>query len=111
MVQSASGPRSPVRTRTTVSTGTDHTFRRPDLPGPRGPDDRVDDRVGLRVLDDDLDPDLGHQVDLVLGAPVDLGVPALTPVAAGLGDGQPVHTERLERGLDLVQLERLDDRR
>ncbi|WP_434097447.1 deoxyribodipyrimidine photo-lyase, partial [Streptomyces massasporeus] len=35
----------------------------------------------------DLETDLGHQVDLVLGAAVHLGVTALPAVAAGLAHG------------------------
>ena len=68
-------------------------------------------KVRLEVLvDDDLDPHLGDQVDLVLGAAVDLGVAALAPVAAGLADGQTGHAHLLEGGLDLVEAVRLDDR-
>src|SRR6266540_530271 len=48
-----------------------------DPAGLRGADDRVDDRVDVGVVDDDLDPDLGHQRDVVLRAPVDLGMALL----------------------------------
>jgi hypothetical protein len=37
-------------------------------------------------------------------------VAALAPVPTGLRDGQPVHADVLEGGLDLVEAVRLDDR-
>src|SRR4029077_13682057 len=40
---------------------------------------------------------------------VHLRVPALPAVSACFGDRQAVDAERLQRGLDVVQLERLDD--
>ena len=42
-------------------------------------------------FDEDVDARLGHEVDGVLGAPVHLGVAALTPVSAGLRNGQSLH--------------------
>ncbi len=81
-----------------------------DLAGAGGLDDDFDELFGVLVLDEDLDTDLGDQVDGVLGAPVDLGVAALPPVTAGLGDGEPVDAEGLEGLLDLVQPVRLHDR-
>src|SRR5690606_15792914 len=82
-----------------------------DLVGAGGLDDHVDDVVGVLGVDEDLDPQLGHQVDLVLGAAVDLGVALLAAVAAGLADGHALDPEGLQGLLDLVQLERLDDGR
>ena len=41
------------------------------------------------VVDGDLDPALREEVDLVLGAPVGLGVAALAAEAAGVADRQP----------------------
>src|SRR6185437_12152331 len=87
---------------------------RPDLAvadpaGLRRLDHDPDEVVGVLVLAQDLDPDLRHHVDPVLGAAVHLRVPALPAVPARLGDRQAVDAERLERGLDVVQLERLDD--
>lgn len=70
-----------------------------DLAGPGGLDDDLDELFGVLVLDEDLDADLGDQVDGVLGAPVDLGVAALPPVTAGLGDGEPLDSEGLEASL------------
>src|SRR5215813_2017908 len=88
---------------------------RPDLAvaypaGLRRLDHHADQVVGVLVLTQDLDANLRHQVDLVLGPAVHLRVPALPAVPACLGDGQAVDAERLQRGLDVVQLEWLDDR-
>src|SRR5215469_10191523 len=52
-----------------------------------------------------------YQVDLVLGATVYLGVTALPAVSARFTDCHAVHAERLQRRLDIVELERLDDSR
>src|SRR2546429_386160 len=87
---------------------------RPDLAvadpaGMRRLDHHADEVVGVLVLAEDLDPDLRHQVDLVLSTAVHLRVPALPAVSACFGDRQAVDAERLQRGLDVVQLERLDD--
>ncbi len=48
-----------------------------DLAGGGGLDDQVDDAVGLGLVGDDLELHLRHEVDLVLGAAVGLGVAAL----------------------------------
>src|SRR5512145_1647051 len=47
-------------------------------------DDDPHDVVGVCVVDHDLDADLGHEGDVVLRAPVHLGVALLTAVAADL---------------------------
>ncbi len=44
-------------------------------------------------LGEDLDADLGHEVDGVLGAPVDLGVAPLAAESLDLGHGHTLHTE------------------
>src|SRR5208282_2538206 len=61
------------------------------------------------VVAQDLNADLRYQVDLVLSPAVHLRVPALPAVSACFCDRQAMDAERLERGLDVVQLERLDD--
>ena len=61
------------------------------------------------VRNDDLDLDLGQEVDGVLAAPVELGVALLASEAAHLGHGHADHPDRGERFLDVVELERLDD--
>ncbi len=57
----------------------------------------------------DLDLHLGQEVDHVFGAPVELGVALLAAKALHLDDGQALDADVLERFLDLVELERLDD--
>src|SRR5437763_3274281 len=59
-----------------------------DLAGAGSLDDRVGHPLGLVVVDEDLERDLGNELDGVLGAPVHLGVAALAPEAAHLRDGQ-----------------------
>src|SRR3954454_647010 len=49
-----------------------------DLAGASRFEKLLDHPVDIAVGDEDLDPDLGHEVDGVLGAPVHLRVPALT---------------------------------
>src|SRR5512132_617937 len=81
-----------------------------DLAGAGGLRERVDDAVHLLVVAKHLDLDLRDEVDLVLGAPVDLGVPALPPEPLDVGRGEPVHAQVLQRLLDLVEPMRFDDR-
>src|SRR5690606_6712611 len=95
----------------------DHRVDRPrpdlagaDLAGVGGLDDGVVDLLVVVLLDADLDPDLGHQVHLVLGAAVDLGVAALPAVPARLAHRHALDAGLLQRRLDVVELERLDDR-
>src|SRR5690606_27327389 len=80
-----------------------------DLAGARRLGDGVDDAVDLRVVDHHLDAGLGHEVDLVLGAPVDLGVPALTAEAPSLDGGETGDADLAQRLLHVLELERLDD--
>src|SRR3954454_13035053 len=72
-------------------------------------DDDVDDVGGVRVADQDLEPDLRYEVHLVLRAAVHLDVATLASVALDLGEGQTGDPEGLERRLHLVELEGLDD--
>src|SRR5262249_23032427 len=78
-----------------------------DPSGLRGLGDDVDDVGGVTVVDDDLDADLRHQGDVVLRAPVDLGVALLPPVAADLADRHAGHPEGLEGLADVLPLVRL----
>src|SRR2546423_2501994 len=94
----------------------DHLFHRrdpdlavADLVGAGGGDDGAGHTLDLAVVAQDLDPHLGHEVDRVLRAPVDLGVAALAAEALGLRDGHAVDAEAPEGLLGLVELERLDD--
>src|SRR5437762_422916 len=59
---------------------------------------------------DDLDLDLREEVHRVLAAPIQLRVALLAAETAHLGDGHADHADAGERLLDVVQLERLDDR-
>src|SRR5205807_126443 len=56
----------------------------PDLPGPGRRSDDVHDLLHLRRLDEDLDLDLGHEVDLVLRATEHLALAALAAVTLHL---------------------------
>src|SRR6266550_1282149 len=80
-----------------------------DLVGAGGGDDGAGHPVDLAVVDQDLDPHLGHEVDRVLRAPVDLGVAPLTAEALDLRDGHAGDAEAPESLLGFIQLERLDD--
>src|SRR5262245_8376781 len=75
-----------------------------------GADDRRADLVDEVVGDDDLDLDLGQEVDGVLRAAIQLGVALLAPEAPHLGDGHPDDADLGERLLHVVELEGLDDR-
>ena len=81
-----------------------------DLAGRGGLDDGVHDAGGVELADDDLDADLGHEVHLVLRTAVDLGVAALAAEALDLADREAGDADQLECVLDVVELERLDDR-
>ena len=91
-----------------VSTGTTQTLPSPIRPVRAALTTTSMTSPASVVLDEHLDPHLGHEVDGVLGAPVDLGVAPLPAVAAGLGDRQALDAEGLQRRLDLVELVRLD---
>src|SRR3954447_13454579 len=82
-----------------------------DLAGAGGLDDGVDDLVREGVVGDDLHPDLRHEVDRVLGTAVDLGVALLAAVALDLAHRHPQHPDLLQGTLDVLEDERLDDRR
>src|SRR5829696_2124085 len=63
-------------------------------------DDRVHHGVDLTVVDDDLDGNLGNEVDLVLRTSVRLGVATLAAEPAHLGDGHAGDGDRLQGVLD-----------
>src|SRR5215213_1918705 len=81
-----------------------------DLAGGGGLDDRVDHASGVQFAHHDLDPHLRYEVHLVLRPAVDLGVAALATEALDLAHREPRDADEFERVLDVVQLERLDDR-
>src|SRR4029450_7980871 len=80
-----------------------------DLAGASRFDELLDHPIDITVVDEDLDPDLWNEVDRVLGAPVDLRVPALTAEPLDVGDREALHPEVLDGVLHVVDLERLDD--
>src|SRR5579871_3350341 len=82
-----------------------------DPAGLRRLGDDVDQVVHVLVVANDFHSHLGHEVDLVLGASVDLGVTALPAVAARFTDCHAMYAECLKRRLDVVKLEGLDDSR
>ena len=82
-----------------------------DLAGLGRPHDGV--QHGLQSLSsrhDDLDLDLGDEIDLVLGAAVHFGVALLAAETADLGDGHAHDALLGQRVLDVVELEMPDDR-
>ena len=81
-----------------------------DLAGARRLDDRLDRALDQRVGDDDLDLDLGQEIDDVFGAAVELGVALLAAESLDLGDRQAGDADFGQRLAHLVELERLDDR-
>ena len=70
----------------------------------------VHDVARVGVVDEDLELHLGDEAHLVLGAAVDLGVAALATVPLDLADRHALDPEGLESGLDVVELEGLEDR-
>src|SRR6185312_1482319 len=73
--------------------------------------DDVHQVPGLFVGGEDLDANLGVQVHRIFGSPVDFGVAALSPVAVGTADRQPLDAEALQRVADIVELFGPDDGR
>src|SRR5688572_20020529 len=81
-----------------------------DVAGLRGRGDDLGDLVDDLVRHDDLHLDLGEEVDRVLAAAIQLGVALLTPEPPHLGHRHANHADAGEGFLDVVELERLDDR-
>src|SRR2546426_421486 len=72
-----------------------------DLSRSRGLADDLDEAVDGVVVGHHFDLDLRDELDLVLGAPVDLGVATLTPKPARLGNGHPLDALTFDRFLNL----------
>src|ERR1041385_1090405 len=89
--------------------GRDEDFAVAELARARGLRDGGDDRLLNLVGDDDLDLDLGHELDLVLRAAIGLCVAALPPVALHLADGHPDNVQLLQGVLHRLQKVRPDD--
>src|ERR1700758_4521249 len=90
--------------------GADPDFAVTDLASARRLNDAVHDLVDDRVVDDDLDPNLRHEIDRVLGTPVNLGVALLPSVALDFADGHAQDAGLLQAGFDVVEGERFHDR-
>src|SRR5262245_14125609 len=81
-----------------------------DLARPRVLQDHVDHLIDAIVVHGDLELHLGNEVDRILGAAVDLGVPALPAEALGLDRRDAGDAGLAERLGDVVQDVRLDNR-
>src|SRR5205085_6421563 len=81
-----------------------------DLAGPGGRHDQLDDLVHAVVLGEHLDLHLRHEVDLVLGAAIDLGVPALSSEPLRFDCGEAAYAGLAQAFLYVVQSVWLDDR-
>src|SRR5690349_17116275 len=73
-----------------------------DLIGPRHLADGLEDSLDLVVIDDDLEGELRHQIDGVLGSSVELAVPALASMSERFAHRHPPHAGRPKTVLHLV---------
>ena len=80
-----------------------------DAAGLRRIADRFDRAVDELVRQHDLDLHLGQEVDDVFGAAIEFGVAFLAAESLGLGDGDALQPNLLQRLLHLVELEWFDD--
>src|SRR5947207_2216852 len=81
-----------------------------DVPGLRRLRHHVRHLVGEMIGNDDLDLDLRQEIDGVLTAAIELGVTLLPAEAPDLRDRHADHADSGECFLDVIELERLDDR-
>src|SRR6516162_2628262 len=81
-----------------------------DPAGVRGLLDRLDRALDQRFLHHDLDLHLRQEVDDIFGSAIELGMSLLATEPLGLGDGDALDADLVERLLHLVELEGLDDR-
>src|SRR5436190_8746613 len=77
----------------------------------RGPRDGFQHLLDERVRYSRFDLRLRDEVDRVLGAAIELGVPLLSAEALDLGHRHALHARLGQRLADVLELERLDDRR
>ena len=80
-----------------------------DLAGLGAFANRVEDRLQDGIIDDDLDLDLGNEIDGILGAAVHFGVAFLAAEAADLGDGHALDPRVGQCLFDVVELEMADN--
>eukprot|EP00873_Tetraselmis_striata_P030531 jgi/Tetstr1/450795/TSEL_037831.t1 len=71
--------------------------------------DRLDRLVGKLVWDNDLDFDLGQEINDVFGASVEFGMALLTPETLGLRHRDALQPNFLKGLFDLIELEGFDD--
>src|SRR6185295_2110791 len=71
--------------------------------------DGLDDVTHDLVLDDDLDPDLGDEVDDIGGSAIDLFFPSGPTEALHLVDGHSLHADFPQPVLHVIELEWFDD--
>ena len=81
-----------------------------DAAGLRSLADGLDGALDHVVAEHDLDLHLGQEIDDILGAAIEFGVTLLAAESLGLGHGDALQADFLERFLHLIELERLDDR-
>src|ERR1700693_743054 len=93
-----------------VLDGDDEDLSVSDVARLRGREDGLHHPPDQIVRDHHLDLDLRHQVHLVFGAAVQLGVALLPSHSLHLADGQAGDAQLVERVLDRVEFERLHDR-
>jgi len=72
-------------------------------------DDGLDRGLDERVVDGDLQLELGQQADLDLLPAVHLGVALLAAAPADVGHGHQVHVHGVEGALHVLELLRPDD--
>ena len=80
-----------------------------DLPGLRRFEDGLHDVVDQFCPRDHFELELWKKIDVIFAAAERFGMTLLPSMAAGLGNGDAFHSYFLERGLDGVQLGRLND--
>jgi len=80
------------------------------LPGFRSTDDGLHHLIDQLILDGDLDAGLRHEVDDVLGTPVQFSVPALPAKSLDLCHSHAGDPDFGQGSAHVIQLEGFDDR-
>src|SRR5574343_1675209 len=80
-----------------------------DLAGAGGLFDGLDDLIDMLGLDGGFDFHFGQEVDHILGAPIQFGMPFLPAETLHFRDGDALHADGGQRLTHFVKLERLDD--